>query len=76
MVGLLMPAFAVKARMVASLQALRDELPLLEAICDQYEQRAQSLPHRRRAIELELSLARRLLQAHRDWIGDVEREFS
>ena len=60
---------------VASLRALRDELPRLEAICDRYEQRAQSLPHRRRAIELELSLARRLLQAHREWIDDVEREF-
>lgn len=57
-----------------SLRALRAELPRLEAICDMYEERAQALPHRRRAIVLELSLARRLLQAHREWIDEVERE--
>ena len=57
-----------------SLRALRAELPRLEAICDMYEEGAQALPHRRRAIVLELSLARRLLQAHREWIDEVERE--
>jgi PadR family transcriptional regulator AphA len=61
---------------LASLRALREDLPRLESVCDLYEQRAQAIPHRHRAIVLELSLARRLLQAHRDWIDDVEREFS
>ena len=56
------------------MRALRAELPRLEAICDMYEEGAQALPHRRRAIVLELSLARRLLQAHREWIDEVERE--
>ena len=59
-----------------SLHALRDELPRLEAICDTYEQRAQAIPHRTHAITLELSLARRLLQAHRDWIDDIDRELA
>lgn len=59
---------------LASLQALRAELPRLEALCDLYEERAQAIPHRTRAIELELSLARRLVRAHRDWIDEVERE--
>jgi DNA-binding PadR family transcriptional regulator len=57
-----------------SLRALRDDLPRLEALCDMFEQRAQNIPHRRRAIVLELSLVRRMLAAHRDWIADVERE--
>lgn len=59
---------------VASLKALRDELPRLEDICDVYAERARALPHRERAIVLELSLARRIIQAHREWIDDVERE--
>ena len=56
-----------------SLEALRAELPRLEALCDMFEQRAQAVPHRTNAIVLELSLVRRLLQAHSDWLDDVER---
>ncbi len=59
---------------VESLRALREQLPELEALCDLYEERAQAIPHRTKAIVLELSLARRLIQAHRDWIDEVERE--
>jgi DNA-binding PadR family transcriptional regulator len=62
------------AAVVASLRALREELPRLEQVCDMYEERAQAIPHRTKAIVLELSLARRIIQAHRDWIDDVERE--
>jgi len=57
---------------LASLTALRQDLPRLEALCDMFERRAQAIPHRTTAIVLELSLVRRLLQAHRDWIDDVE----
>jgi len=63
------------AAVLDSLQALREQLPDLEAACDDYERRAQAIPHRTRAIELELGLARRLIAAHRDWIDEVEREF-
>jgi len=59
---------------LGSLRALRDDLPRLEALCDMFEERAQAIPHRTTAIRLELSLVRRLLHAHRDWIDDVERE--
>jgi DNA-binding PadR family transcriptional regulator len=59
---------------LASLQHLRDELPKLEALCDLFEQRAHAIPHRTKTTILELSLARRLIQAHRDWIEDVRRE--
>lgn len=57
-----------------SLRALRDDLPRLEAVVEMFESRAAGVPHRRRAILLELSLVRRLLEAHRAWIDDVERE--
>ncbi|MEW6582250.1 MAG: PadR family transcriptional regulator [Actinomycetota bacterium] len=61
---------------LASLRALREELPALEAVCDMFEERARGIPHRTRAIVLELSLARRLVQAHREWIDEVEAELS
>ncbi len=61
---------------LGSLRALRDELPQLEALCDLYEERAKGIPHRTKAILLELSLARRLIQAHRDWIDQVEAELA
>jgi DNA-binding PadR family transcriptional regulator len=57
-----------------SLRSLRDELPRLEALCDMFEERAQAIPHRTKTTVLELSLVRRLVQAHRDWIDEVERE--
>lgn len=57
-----------------SLRALRDEIPRLEALVEMFERRAEGVPHRTRAIVLELSLVRRLLDAHREWIDEVERE--
>lgn len=59
---------------LASLLALRAELPRLEALVEMFERRAEGVPHRTRAIVLELSLVRRLIDAHRAWIDDVERE--
>jgi DNA-binding PadR family transcriptional regulator len=61
---------------LASLRALRDSLPELEELCRVYEERAQAIPHRTRAIELELSLARRIIAAHREWVDEVERELA
>lgn len=57
-----------------SLRALRSEIPRLEGLVEELEQRSEDIPHRRRNIMLELSLVRRLLQAHLDWLVDVERE--
>jgi hypothetical protein len=36
--------------------------------------RAPSLPHRTRYMLLHQDLGRRLLQAHADWLDEVERE--
>jgi DNA-binding PadR family transcriptional regulator len=60
---------------LASLRALRDQLPRLEAACADFEARARAIPHRTKAIVVELSLVRRLIDAHRDWLDEVEREF-
>jgi hypothetical protein len=57
---------------VESLRALRDGLPELERLGDEIEERASMSAHRARYIILELSLARRLIQAHRDWVDAVE----
>ena len=62
-------------RVVAeSLRTLRQEIAELAAGTDEDERRAPSIPHRERQLKLVRSLGRRLLQAHLDWIDDVERE--
>jgi DNA-binding PadR family transcriptional regulator len=66
---------AEDGRVVASsLQGLRDEIAEIEAGIDEDERRAPSIPHRERQLKLVRSLGRRLLQAHIDWIEEVERE--
>ena len=54
--------------------ALREEIAELAAIVDADERRANSIPHRERQLRLVRSLGRRLLQAHLEWIEEVERE--
>jgi PadR family transcriptional regulator AphA len=62
-------------RVVAeSLQALRQEVAELSAGIDEDERRAPSIPHRERQLRLVRSLGRMLLQAHLEWIEEVERE--
>lgn len=59
---------------VGSLQGLKTELAELSARLDEAEQRLAGLPHRERYLRLNHRLARRILQAHVDWLADVERE--
>ncbi len=60
---------------IESLQALRAEIEELETVLDEAEIRARTVPHRERQLRLLRSLGRRLLQAHLDWIDEVEQEF-
>ena len=61
-------------RVVAeSLQAMREEIGELAAGIEADEQRATSFPHREHQLRLVRSLGRRLLQAHLDWINEVEQ---
>jgi PadR family transcriptional regulator AphA len=57
-----------------SLRPLREEIAELGAGIDEDERRAPTIPHRERQLRLVRSLGRRLLQAHLDWIDEVERE--
>jgi PadR family transcriptional regulator, regulatory protein AphA len=57
-----------------SLQALRDEIADLAAVIDEDEWRAVTLPHRERQLRLVRSLGRQLLDAHLEWLDEVERE--
>jgi PadR family transcriptional regulator, regulatory protein AphA len=62
-------------RVVAeSLSAMRDEIAELSAGIDEDERRAPAIPHRQRQLKLVRSLGRRLLEAHLEWIDEVERE--
>jgi DNA-binding PadR family transcriptional regulator len=57
-----------------SLAAMREEIAELSAGVDEDERRAPSIAHRERQLALVRSLGRRLLEAHLEWIDEVERE--
>ena len=59
---------------LASLRALREELSDLASLVREGERVGASLPHRERSLRLVHSLGRRLLDAHEDWLDEVERE--
>jgi DNA-binding PadR family transcriptional regulator len=59
-----------------SISALRGEIADLSARLDESERVAETLPHRRKYLLLNLRLARRLLEAHLAWVDDVERELA
>jgi len=62
------------AGLLASLDALRAELDEIEAALDLGEAAAAELPHRERYLLLVHGFGRRLVQAHREWLEEVERE--
>jgi PadR family transcriptional regulator AphA len=59
---------------VASIAAMRAEIDEQRQLLEESERRAPMFPHRERQLRLLRSLGRRLLQAHLDWIEEVERE--
>ena len=63
-----------KATLLQSLGALRAEIAQLSAQLDEQRAGEERLPHRARALRLNNRLARRILQAHLEWLDDVERE--
>jgi DNA-binding PadR family transcriptional regulator len=63
--------------LAASLLALRAEVDELSALLEESERALDALPEaRRRYLRLSFSLGRRLLDAHRGWLDEVERELS
>ena len=59
---------------LASLDALHEQIAELEARLDDAEVAAEAIPHRARYLLLNHGLARRIVQAHADWLEEVERE--
>ena len=59
---------------VASFVAMRDELDELEGLIEEGEAAATDVPHRERYLRLSFSLARKLLEAHREWVDEIESE--
>jgi DNA-binding PadR family transcriptional regulator len=59
---------------LAGLQGLRNEITALSAQLDEAEANAATVPRRERYLRLNHNLGRRIVEAHRDWLDDVERE--
>lgn len=57
-----------------SLRGLRAEMSDLEARLDVGEAMMETLPHRVKYLRLNHRLSRRLIDAHREWLDEVERE--
>jgi PadR family transcriptional regulator, regulatory protein AphA len=57
-----------------SLRALRDEIADIRARLDAAEAVAATIPGRRTYLLLNHRLARHIVQAHADWLDEIERE--
>ncbi|WP_084285802.1 PadR family transcriptional regulator [Solirubrobacter soli] len=66
--------YADRGELLKSLNALREDLDVLERERVDAEERAAGLPRRATALRLNARLAQRIIDAHRQWIDDVERE--
>jgi DNA-binding PadR family transcriptional regulator len=71
-VRLLGAEFVDRETLLESLAALRDEIADMTARLDAAREIEATLPRRAKALALNQSLARRILQAHLDWLADVE----
>ena len=56
-----------------SIVALRAELDELDELMKQADEIATTLPHRQKYLAINHQLARHLIQAHREWVDEVER---
>jgi DNA-binding PadR family transcriptional regulator len=62
------------AVLLAGLDGLRSDLDEITAQLDAADAAAASVPHRARYLRLNHALARRIVEAHRVWIRQAERE--
>jgi DNA-binding PadR family transcriptional regulator len=61
-------------RLLAALLTLRDEIEVEQAKRDEARQRYEAIPHRKRYLLLNHKLGTRLLEVHREWLDEVEKE--
>jgi DNA-binding PadR family transcriptional regulator len=73
-VRLLGAEYAERGVLLESLSALRRELDELDASLDAAQEREASLPHRAKALSVNRRLAQRIVDAHRQWLEEVEAE--
>jgi DNA-binding PadR family transcriptional regulator len=73
-VRLLGAEFADRETVLAGLSALREEIADLTERLDAAREIEPDLPHRATALAINQSLARRILQAHLDWLDEVEEK--
>jgi DNA-binding PadR family transcriptional regulator len=59
---------------LGSILAMREEIADISARLDAAEAIAGTIPSRERYLRLNHRLARRIVEAHGDWLDDVERE--
>jgi DNA-binding PadR family transcriptional regulator len=64
------------AAVLGSLRALRDEIAAILARLDAAEAVARTIPSRESLLLLNHRLARRIVQAHTDWLDEVEQELA
>jgi DNA-binding PadR family transcriptional regulator len=73
-VRVLASEYADRGDLLAGLGHLRTEIAELTARLDQVRDVPPELRHRERALALNQRLARRILEAHLEWLDEVERE--
>ena len=73
-VRLLGSQYAERGVLLESLAALRTELDELDQSLKAAEEREPGLPHRTRVLGLNRRLAQRIVDAHRQWLDEVEAE--
>jgi PadR family transcriptional regulator, regulatory protein AphA len=73
-VRLLGAEFADRETVLAGLQGLRAQIAELAAGLDAARENEPALPRRATALAINQSLARRILQAHLDWLDEVEEQ--
>jgi DNA-binding PadR family transcriptional regulator len=61
---------------LASLGALREDVTAKRALLAEAKERAETLPHRERYLGLVHRLGDLLLDAHEEWLDEVERELA
>jgi PadR family transcriptional regulator, regulatory protein AphA len=73
-VRLLGSEYADRGELLKSLNALREDLDVLDAELEAAKLREDALPHRATALRLNRRLAARIVDAHRQWLDEVEAE--
>jgi PadR family transcriptional regulator AphA len=62
------------AAIVESFRGMLPELERLESLAQEMYQQANRVPHRARYLRLSHAYALRLVQLHREWVSEIERE--